>query len=93
MTYVKQETLLGLALGIYECKGSVYECKSELNEMFVQYLYQRESDEWESSRLSSNKISSHWIRIAPQNVGNMEPQKFNEGASRMPKRQEHALGS
>jgi len=23
----------------------------------------------------------------------MEPQKFNEGASRMPKRQEHALGS
>ena len=35
-TYVKKKkTLLGLALDIYECK-------SEVNEVFEQYLYQRE---------------------------------------------------
>ena len=31
-TYVKWETLLGLALGIYECKGSVYGCKGSMYE-------------------------------------------------------------
>ena len=34
-TYTKKETLLRLALEIYECK-------SEVNEVFKQYLYQRE---------------------------------------------------
>jgi len=33
-TYAKKETLLGLALDIYECK-------SEVNEVFKRYLYQR----------------------------------------------------
>ena len=100
MTYVKQETLLELALGVYECKGSVYECKglvyecySEVNEVFGKYLYQKDSDERENSYPSSNKISSRWIRIMPQNVRNMEPQKFNEGASWMPKRRKRALDS
>ena len=41
-TYAKKETLLGLALGIYECASEVNECKSEVNEVFEQYLYQRE---------------------------------------------------
>ena len=36
MTYAREETLLELALDIYECK-------SEVNEVFKQYLYQRES--------------------------------------------------
>ena len=31
-TYAKKETLFGLALDIYECK-------SEVNEVFKQYLY------------------------------------------------------
>ena len=33
--YAKKKTLLGLALDIYECK-------SEVNEVLKQYLYQRE---------------------------------------------------
>ena len=33
--YAKKETLLGLALDIYECK-------SEVNEVFQHYLYQKE---------------------------------------------------
>ena len=37
--------------------------------------------------------SNHWIRIASKNVGDRESQKFNEGVSRMLKRQERALGS
>ena len=34
-TYAKKKTLIGLALDIYECKN-------EVNEVFKQYLYQRE---------------------------------------------------
>lgn len=69
-TYAKKKTLLGLALGICEgtsklnkCASSVYECSSEVNEVFRQYLYQREGDKQENSRPSSNKILSRWIRI------------------------------
>ena len=85
-TYTKKETLFRLALDIFECK-------CEVNEVFKQYLYQREKDKQENSRLSSNKILNRWIHIAPQNVGKMEPQKFNEDVSRMPKHQERALGN
>ena len=41
-TYVKKKTLLGLALDICEGISEVNECKSEVKEMFKQYLYQRE---------------------------------------------------
>ena len=34
--------------------------------------------EWESSRLSPSRVLSYWIYIVPQNVGDMELQKFNE---------------
>ena len=85
-TYTKKEILFRLALDIFECK-------CEVNEVFKQYLYQREKEKQENSRPSSNKIPNHWIHIAPENVGNMQLQKFNEGASRMPKHQECALGN
>ena len=39
-TYAKKETLLGLALGIYECASEVNECKSEVNNLVNQYLFQ-----------------------------------------------------
>ena len=41
-TYAEKETLLGLALDINEGIREVNECKSEVKEMFKQYLYQRE---------------------------------------------------
>ena len=41
-TYAKKKTLLGLALDICESTSEVSECKSEVNEVFKQYLYQRE---------------------------------------------------
>ena len=71
-TYAKKKSLIGQALEICEgtsrlnkCASSVCECKSEVNEVFGQYLYQKESDKQENSCLSSNKILSQWIRIAP----------------------------
>ena len=41
-TYVKKETVLGLAFDIYQCTSEVNECKSGVNEVFQQYLYQKE---------------------------------------------------
>ena len=38
-TYTKKETLLRLALDIYECKSEVNECKSQAIEVFKRYLY------------------------------------------------------
>ena len=51
-TYTKKKTLLRLALGICEgtselnkCANEVNECKSGVNGVPKQYLYERESDE------------------------------------------------
>ena len=41
-TYAKKETVLGLTFDIYEGTSEVNECKSGVNEVFKQYLYQRE---------------------------------------------------
>ena len=57
-TYTKKEILFRLALDIFECK-------CEVNEVFKQYLYQREKEKQENSLPSSNKIPNHWIHIAP----------------------------
>ena len=58
MIYAREETLLGLAFDICESK-------SEVNEVFKQYLYKRERDKQENSCPSSNKIHNRWIRITP----------------------------